>query len=54
MRRPSGSAPAVLDRLDHPPDRQRRVIEEFDRIHRTLRNDAFEKAADAVLEVVAA
>ena len=44
---------AVLDRLDHP-DRQRRVIEEFDRIHRMLRNDAFEKAADAVLEVVAA
>ena len=44
---------ALLDRLDHP-GRQRRVIEEFDRIHRALRNDAFEKAAEAVLEVVAA
>ena len=43
---------AVLDRLEHP-DRQRPVLEEFDRIHRTLRNDAFAKAADAVLEVVA-
>ena len=42
----------VLDRLEHP-DRQRTVLEEFDRIHRTLRNDAFAKAADAVLEVAA-
>jgi len=43
----------LLDRLDHP-DRQRPVLEEFDRIHRALRNDAFTKAAEAVLEVVAA
>ena len=42
----------VLDRLEHP-DGQRSVLEEFDRIHRTLRNDAFAKAADAVLEVAA-
>ena len=45
--------PPVLDRLDHP-DRQRAVMEEFDRIHRTLRNDAFSKASEAVLEVAAA
>ena len=43
----------LLDRLDHP-ERQRSVLEEFDRIHRALRNDAFTKAAEAVLEVVAA
>ena len=43
----------LLDRLDHP-GRQRPVLEEFDRIHRALRNDAFTKAAGAVLEVVAA
>ena len=45
--------PALLDRLDHP-GRQRHVLEEFDRIHRALRNDAYTKAAEAVLEVVAA
>lgn len=50
---PERLGPALLDRLDHP-ERQRPVLEAFDRIHRTLRNDAFEKAADAVLEVVAA
>ena len=50
---PERLGPPVLDRLDHP-DRQRPVLEEFDRIHRALRNDAFAKAADAVLEVVAA
>ena len=44
---------ALLDRLDHP-ERQHHVLEAFDRIHRMLRNDAFEKAADAVLEVAAA
>ena len=50
---PERLGPALLERLDHP-GRQRRVLEEFDRIHRTLRNDAFEKAAEAVLEVAAA
>ena len=50
---PERLGPPVLDRLDHP-DRQRPVLEEFDRIHRALRNDAFAKAADAVLEVAAA
>lgn len=44
---------ALLDRLDHP-ERQQPVLEEFDRIHETLRNDAFARAAEAVLEVVAA
>ena len=44
---------AVLDWLD-APDRQHRAIEAFDRIHRALRNDAFNKAADAVLELAAA
>ena len=43
----------LLDRLDHP-DRQRPVLEAFDRIHQALRNDAFTKAAGAVLEVVSA
>jgi len=43
----------ALDRLDHP-ERQRTVLEEFDRIHRTLRNDAFTKASEAVLEVATA
>ncbi|MCY4349292.1 MAG: lipid-A-disaccharide synthase [Thiotrichales bacterium] len=43
----------VLDRLDHP-ERQRAVLEEFDRIHHMLRNDAFTKASEAVLEVAAA
>ena len=50
---PERLGPALLERLDHP-DRQRRVLEEFDRIHRTLRNDAFSKAAEAVLQVAAA
>ena len=50
---PERLGPPVLDRLDRP-DRQRPVLEEFDRIHRELRNDAFTKAADAVLEVVGA
>ena len=50
---PGQLGPALLDRLDHP-DRQRHVLEEFDRIHRTLRNDAFAKAAEAVLQVAAA
>ena len=50
---PERLGPLVLDRLDHP-DRQRAVLEEFDRIHRTLRNDAFMKASEAVLEVAAA
>ena len=44
---------ALLDLLDRP-ERQREVLDEFDRIHRALRNDAFSKAADAVLEVVGA
>ena len=44
---------ALLERLDHP-EQQRRVLEEFDRIHRGLRNDAFSKAAEAVLQVAAA
>ena len=44
---------ALLDRLDHP-ERQQAVLEEFDRIHESLRNDAFDRAADAVLEVVTA
>lgn len=44
---------ALLDRLDHP-ERQQAVLEEFDRIHGSLRNDAFVRAADAVLEVVTA
>ena len=44
---------ALLEPLDHP-DRQHRILEEFDRIHRALRNDAFAKAAEAVLEVAAA
>ena len=50
---PERLGPALLDRLDHP-GRQRHVLEEFDRIHRALRNDAYTKAAEAVLEVVAA
>ena len=50
---PDRLGPAVLERLDHP-DRQRRVLDEFDRIHEVLRNDAFAKAAEAVLEVAAA
>ena len=50
---PERLGPALLDRLDHP-DRQRPVLEEFDRIHRALRNDAFSKAAEAVLEVAGA
>ena len=50
---PERLGPPVLDWLDRP-DRQHPVIEEFDRIHRELRNDAFTKAADAVLEVVGA
>ena len=50
---PERLGPALLERLDHP-GRQRRVLEEFDRIHRTLRNDAFAKAAEAVLQVAAA
>ena len=50
---PERLGPALLDRLDHP-EGQRHVLEAFDRIHRTLRNDAFEKAADAVLEVASA
>ena len=50
---PERLGPPLLERLDHP-GRQRRVLEEFDRIHRTLRNDAFSKAAEAVLEVAAA
>ena len=48
---PERLGPVLLDRLDHP-DRQQPVLEEFDRIHCTLRNDAFTKAAEAVLEVV--
>ena len=50
---PERLGPALLDRLDHP-DRQRPVLDEFDRIHRALRNGAFAKAAEAVLEVAAA
>ena len=50
---PERLGPLLLDRLDHP-DRQRPVLEKFDWIHGQLRNDAFAKAADAVLEVVAA
>ena len=50
---PERLGPALLDRLDHP-ERQRPVLEEFDRIHRALRNDAFSKAAEAVLEVAGA
>ena len=50
---PERLGPALLDRLDHP-ERQRPVLEEFDRIHRVLRNDAFSKAAEAVLEVAGA
>ena len=50
---PERLGPLVLDRLDHPA-RQREVLEEFNRIHRTLRNDAFRKASEAVLEVAAA
>ena len=45
--------PAVLERLDHP-ERQYHVLEEFDRIHQALRNNAFAKAAEAVLEVATA
>ena len=44
---------ALLDRLDHP-ERQQPVLEQFDRIHEALRNDAFARAAEAVLEVAAA
>ena len=43
---------ALLDRLDHP-ERQQPILEEFDRIHESLRNDAFARAAEAILEVVA-
>ena len=50
---PERLGPALLDRLDHP-GRQRPVLDEFDRIHRALRNGAFAKAAEAVLEVAAA
>ena len=50
---PDRLGPALLERLDHP-DRQRRVLDEFDRIHEVLRNDAYAKAAEAVLEVAAA
>ena len=50
---PERLGPAVLDWLDEP-DRHRRVLGEFDRIHRALRNDAFNKAADAVLQVAGA
>ena len=44
---------AVLEWLNEP-DRQHRAVEEFDRIHRVLQNDAFNKAADAVLELAVA
>ena len=47
---PERLGPAVLERLDHP-DRQHHVLEEFERIHRELRNGAFSKAAEAVLDV---
>ena len=47
---PERLGPALLERLDHP-DRQHHVLDEFDRIHRVLRNDAYAKAAEAVLEV---
>lgn len=50
---PERLGPLLLDRLDHP-DRQCPILEKFDRIHEQLRNDAFAKAAEAVLEVVAA
>ena len=50
---PERLGPAVLERLDHP-HRQRHVMEAFERIHRMLRNDAFARAAEAVLEVAAA
>ena len=50
---PERLGPPLVERLDHP-GRQRPVLEAFDRIHRALRNDAFTKAADAVLEVAAA
>ena len=44
---------ALLDRLDHP-ERQQPVLEEFARMHESLRNDAFARAAEAILELVAA
>ena len=47
---PERLGPAVLERIDDP-DRDHHVLEEFERIHRELRNGAYSKAAEAVLDV---
>ena len=49
--RPEVLGPALLEQLDRP-DRAE-LIEEYGRIHRMLRCDASQRAADAVLELVA-
>jgi lipid-A-disaccharide synthase len=49
--RPEVLGPALLEQLDRP-DRAA-LIEEFGRIHQMLRCDASQRAADAVLELVA-
>ncbi|MDQ1342570.1 MAG: lipid-A-disaccharide synthase [Pseudomonadota bacterium] len=49
--RPEVLGPAVLEQLDRP-DRAA-LIDEYGRIHRMLRCDASQRAADAVLELVA-
>jgi lipid-A-disaccharide synthase len=50
--RPDVLGPAVLEQLERP-DRPA-LVEAFAEIHRTLRRNASERAADAVLELVAA
>jgi lipid-A-disaccharide synthase len=49
--RPEVLGPALLEQLDRP-DRAA-LIGEYGRIHRMLRCDASQRAADAVLELVA-
>ena len=49
--RPEVLGPALLEQLDRP-DRAA-LLEEFSRIHQMLRCDASQRAADAVLELVA-
>ena len=49
--RPEVLGPAVIEQLDRP-DRAA-LIDEYGRIHRMLRCDASQRAADAVLELVA-
>lgn len=50
--KPEQLGSALLDQLDYP-ERQQPVLEEFDRIHESLRNDAYSRAAETILKVVA-